>query len=352
MTRLRIAPHSAKTLAWWSSHRSDIDFDPPYQRRGRLWSTNDKAFLIDSIINGFDIPKLYLADFQLGESDLNSSRLPYAIIDGKQRLEAVFDFFDNKFGLSKDFVFRRDETLKVSGLTLRDLRNSYPTVADEFINGSLDIVSVFTDSEEIINEIFVRLNKSKPLTGAEIRNAVLGPVPELVRTLANHDFFKDIIRFSVTRGADLNAAAKLLLFEYIGRPVSTKKKDLDVFADNEELESDKLELSIRRALDVLSDMTQVFAPKDHLLGSAGILPTYYWFVRSLPTPDIYKAREFLVRFEERRKQNREMQKNGNSSALSSSLSRFDTLNRSTNDEISQKERVTILLREFEDWKNS
>jgi uncharacterized protein with ParB-like and HNH nuclease domain len=59
--------------------------DPPYQRRGRLWSLTDKAYLIDSILNGYDIPKFYVADFTWGKSALNRRKLPYAIIDGKQR---------------------------------------------------------------------------------------------------------------------------------------------------------------------------------------------------------------------------------------------------------------------------
>jgi len=68
--------------------------EPPYQRRGRLWSNTDKACLIDSILNWYDVPKLYVADFTWGDSQLNSEQLPYAIIDGKQRLEAIFEVFE------------------------------------------------------------------------------------------------------------------------------------------------------------------------------------------------------------------------------------------------------------------
>ena len=103
---LKIEAHQTRTLKWWNSRRESIDFEPPYQRKGRLWSDKDKSFLIDSILNGFDIPKLYLADFQYGHSELNVNKLPYAIIDGKQRLEAVFDFFDNELVLDKSFSWR------------------------------------------------------------------------------------------------------------------------------------------------------------------------------------------------------------------------------------------------------
>ena len=60
----------SKTLAWWRSRKQQIDMDRPYQRRGRLWSKADKAYLINSIINGFDVPKFYVADFTYTDSQV------------------------------------------------------------------------------------------------------------------------------------------------------------------------------------------------------------------------------------------------------------------------------------------
>ncbi|QKK16290.1 DUF262 domain-containing protein [Rhizobium indicum] len=348
MSILRITPHNPKTLVWWYNHREDIDFDPPYQRRGRLWSVEDKAFLIDSIINGFDVPKLYLADFQIGQSALNNSKLPYAIIDGKQRLEAIFDFFENKLVLGPSFSFKKDPSLKIAGLSLRDLRRSHPKVAEEFENASLDIMSVFAEDEADINEIFVRLNKSKPLTGAEVRNAVIGPVSDLIRVLSSHAFFIENIRFGVSRAADLNAAAKLLLFEYAGKPTATKKTNLDEFA-RQDVDREKLELAARRALDTLTAISEIFIPRDPLLASAGIIPVYYWFIRGIPEEQRFGVRQFLNDFEVQRKENREMQKDVGEESLNPSLARFDTLNRSTNDQQSHVGRIQILEEFFNQW---
>ena len=66
----KIGPLENKTLSWWRTRREKIDMDPPYQRRGRLWSASDKAYLIDSILNGYDIPKIYIADFTWRDSPL------------------------------------------------------------------------------------------------------------------------------------------------------------------------------------------------------------------------------------------------------------------------------------------
>lgn len=351
---LRITMHPSKPLIWWYTHRHSIDMSPPYQRRGRLWSPSDKAYLIDSIINGFDVPKLYLADFQMGENSLNRSRLPYAIIDGKQRLEAIFDFFDNKLVLNEDFGWRGDGSLKLGGLSLRDLRNSHPIIAEVFETETVDMMSVVTNDEADINELFVRLNRSKPLTGAEIRNAMLGPVSDTIRNVARHAFFIENIKFSVTRAGDYNAAAKIVLFEYENRMTSTKKRDLDAFTNPAKLDGSRLELAGRRALDNLDNMQEVFLPKDDLLASAGLLPVYYWLTRNASLETQPFIREFLVAFEKERRENRKRQIAGLAKDAHPIFSRYDAFNRSTNDFGSHVGRYEILRDEMIRWghKNS
>ena len=105
-----------KPLIWWASQRTKIDMNPDFQREGRLWSRADKAFLIDSILNGYDIPKIYMADFTVGVVSLNRKGLPYAIIDGKQRLEAIVDSFTGNLTLDDEFCFQPNPKLMLAGL--------------------------------------------------------------------------------------------------------------------------------------------------------------------------------------------------------------------------------------------
>lgn len=347
-----------KPLTWWKSRRKKIDMNPSYQRRGRLWSKTDKAYLIDSIINGFDIPKLYMADFTVGESSkLNKSKLPYAIIDGKQRLEAIFDFFNNEIVLNDDFVFLPNPKLKLGGLSYRDLISNHYDVAELIDTYPLTVMSVHASSEDPINELFIRLNRNKPLTGAEIRNAMTGPAPEIIRNIANHEFFFTNISFSVKRGADLNLAAKLLSFEYSGKPVDTKKKILDDFVANSEGENNKdhIELSARRVEENLDVMSEIFLPRDKLLSSGGLVPVYYWFVKNEPPENYHIIREFLVSFEEARKSYRKelslSPANRKKNEKTDLFMAFDNYNRSTNDLISHNGRIKIINQLFQDWKN-
>lgn len=345
--KFKVTPFEAKTLSWWRSRRNRIDMDPPYQRRAHLWSNTDKAYLIDSILNGFDVPKLYVADFTFGDSRLNKKKLPYAIIDGKQRLEAIFDFFDGKIVLNSDFALLENPSLALGGLGYKDLAQNHADIAEMFDNYNLSVMSVITNRAELINELFVRLNRSKPLTGAEIRNAMAGPAPGVIRELAKLEYFKTCVAFPVQRGQDLNAAAKILMFEFHGKPQETKKTTLDAFVREAAKRKENLELAGRRAYATVSDLNSIFLPKDRLLSSAGLMPVYYWFVRSLKTAEYSRVRDFLVRFEEERRKNRARAEGGSDpKELDRQLLAYDQFNRSTNDLQSHVGRIQILEDRF------
>jgi hypothetical protein len=340
-----------KPISWWRAKRSQIDMSPPYQRRGRLWSPTDKAYLIDSILNGFDVPKIYLADFTWGDSPLNQKRLPYAIIDGKQRFEAIFDFYDGKITLNDDFVYRDNPALKLGGLGYQDLKKNHAEVAEIFEIYPPTVMGVIASKGELINELFVRLNRSKPLTGAEIRNAMSGPAPKLFRKVADHEFFTTCVAFSAKRGQDLNAAAKLMMFEYEGKLSETKKRNMDQFTkDATKADRAKLELAARRVLDTLEIMTEIFLPHDRLLLSAGTVPVYYWLVRSAPVKSQRFIRQFLIEFEEARRRNRLLgNKKPQTDKVDLQFVEFDNFNRSTNDQASHEGRFRILTDRFKKY---
>lgn len=347
-SRFQIRLFDARPLSWWKSKKNEVDMNPPYQRKGRIWSIADKAYLIDSIINGYDVPKVYIADFSWGDSSLNQKKLPYAIIDGKQRLEAILDFFEGQIVLQDDFVYFKNPKLSLGGLGYRDLVNNFPDIAEDFENYNLTVMSVYAESDKPIHELFLRLNRSKPLTGAEVRNAMMGPVPKIIRELVKHEFFHEIIKFKVSRGEDLNAAAKILMMEHHNSvKQTTKKNDLDQFVSSAKREKERVELAARQVREVLDDMATVFLPKDVLLGSAGIFPVYYWLIRELSIKELSEIRSFLVHFEKLRQNNREkVRANASSEEIDQELVDFDNYNRSTNDAASHEGRYKILIKRF------
>lgn len=112
-------------------------------------------------------------------------------------------------------------------------------------------------------------------------------------------------------------------------------------------QSAQLELPGRRVVDTLEHMAEIFLPKDPLLGSAGVFPVYYWLVRNEDKNNYHRLREFLVKLEAERKQNRQlMTQNPDSKQIDSELSKFDRFNRSTDDSESHRVRYEILKKRF------
>jgi hypothetical protein len=345
-----------RSVEWLWKNRDHIDENPVYQRRGKVWPEKDKAFLIDSILNEYDVPKMYLADFTSVRSPLNVRKKRYAVIDGKQRLEAVTDFFDGKLSLNKNFKYEADPSLKLGGLTYDDLVLKYPDLAQKFRSYKLVVMGVVTEEVGKINDLFIRLNRSKPLVGAEIRNAMLGIVPPLIRKLASHEFFKSRIAFGTGRLQDQNAAAKMLLLEFRGQFVDTKRAQLDGFVQEFIQEGMGAAKSFKATAEscrkVLDSLAQVFVENDPLLRSQGPLTIYYLFVKRHVSRRKL-IREFLVEFEAKRLDNRKRAGTQPPTGyIDGELLTFDFMSRSPNDQTSCMRRFAILESRFETFLES
>ena len=71
-----------------------INTNPDYQRPA-VWTVAQKQMLIDSILHDYDVPKLYWRKTG-SKPDL------YDVVDGQQRLRAVWEYFDGSYKLPKD----------------------------------------------------------------------------------------------------------------------------------------------------------------------------------------------------------------------------------------------------------
>ncbi len=169
-----------KARAW----RSAIDIDPPYQRPAGVWTVAHRQRLIDSILNGYDIPKLYLHDLR-GEQPTPV----YAVIDGKQRLTAIWSFLDDGLPLAPDFSLdpRNRPALPDD---VRDPRpgdrwsSLHPAWQRVVRRTELSVVLVRDVHPDGLAELFGRLNDGVPLNPSERRNAIGGDLAALIRERA------------------------------------------------------------------------------------------------------------------------------------------------------------------------
>jgi hypothetical protein len=375
-----ITTSKAQTLVTWWDLKEQIDLNPVYQRKGSIWSLKQKQDLVDTALNGFDIPKFYFADFSYLNSDLNPNKKKYAVVDGKQRITTIFDFFENKFSLADTFVLYEDPDLPLAGLNYAQLAQKHPRIARRFDNYNISVMNIVTDDEQKINELFLRLNASRPLVGAEIRNAMQGEVPILIRELAAHAFWTRT-RFGTKRGQDRNAAAKLLLLEHVGTFVDTKKKQLDNLVtrtnasadehgDDIEIDEataeaeadqtvedllDAAESSEAETIDVrraservkrhLDRMVPCFEERDPVLAQQAQIPVVYWLARELGSVSLEYLQPFLKAFETERRENRLLP----TGERKAHFLEYELMARTSNDQASIGGRYKILRRLYDEF---
>ena len=348
-----ISQHDPKPFIWWfEQYRAGkLDMAPSYQRRAEVWSRWKRAHLIDSILNGYDVPKFYVADFGKGRSSINENNRPYAVIDGKQRLGAIFDFFENELKLNSSSVYDYDPDIEIGGLDYVSLKRHYPKIAAAIEGFKPVVMSVYSDEKEYIQQLFIRLNSGEAVNRAEKRNAMAGPIPNMIADVTVHPFFQKRVRFNTKRMQDHNLAAKILLIEYYNGFVDTKANDLDKFVSlgieaNDETKAN-LAGAEERVQDTLEKLAAVFRDSDPLLASQGNIPIFYWAVRKKPSVS-KRLREFVQVFTNELKENIRIIRD-DPDAGDAELSAFYTAQRTTNDQSSLKSRYEIFMRRLNNF---
>lgn len=340
-----------RTTVWdWYKLASRIDMAPEYQRRAELWSIDKRRLLIDSILNGYDIPKIYLADFSQGAQLENKSRKLFAVIDGKQRLEAIFSFIDDGFALGPKESAPGYPEGSLDGLKFEAMTQRHPQLANAILDYELAVVSVVADDPADIQKMFVRLNFGVSVNAAERRNAKPGAVPSAIREIVEHRFFKTRIAFTTKRSEEKNLAGKVLMFETQGGITDTKASRLDKFAEayQEPNTWEDILKQVVRVEEILDRLTIVFKEKDPLLASSGQIPVYYWLARNNWNDDPSSFRAFLDHFDDQvKKQYRNLPIDPGEDAIM--LTEYYRLTRTVNDKESIEGRYKMLASQWKLW---
>jgi hypothetical protein len=356
------------TVAKFSELRGRFDFDPPYQRQGSIWEKATQQLFIDSIINGYLIPRVYIEQrstitFEPLSTD-NVSK-PWAVLDGKQRLQSILDFMDNNFKLSEDFIFLEDlsrstetqdqesqhEELPILNYTLEELANIRADIASKFKSFEIPIVIVTTTSNDEVEEMFERLNSSSSLNAAERRNAIGCSLRDYTNKLSNHQFFNENCPIKNSRYKYRELASKLIVIE-LQKQISNKVSDLKANTLMKAFQLSKkeapgytsveIEEAFQRASATLDTMMRIFNTNDKLLKSVGSLTVYYLCFRDAASP---YSRQRLQDFEDLRRQQAEEDKRSavaSSSAEAQQLRAYNAWVQSSNDGGALEGRTKIL----------
>ncbi len=149
-----------QTVSWfWDLYtRKLLELEPPYQRRS-VWNQEYKDFFIDTVLNGYPAPAIFLYQ-EITPEGISK----YGVVDGKQRLSTLFDFAENKFPVSETATITR-----LRGKFFTELENN---VKQNFWKYQFAVEYIPSDDEKIINDIFDRINRNvSKLTPQELRHA-------------------------------------------------------------------------------------------------------------------------------------------------------------------------------------
>lgn len=212
--------------------KGNILLSPDFQRRD-AWDAARKSRFIESLILGFPIPQIVLAESK-------SKKGSYIVLDGKQRLLSIRQFFASadqnesykkltlrSLGLKKDLNNKTIEALKSDPKFLGDISSlENQTIRTVVIKNWGD--------ERFLYHVFLRLNTgSVPLSPQELRQALHpGPfVNFLEKKSTDSTQLKEILKI---KSADFRMRDSELLLRYFSFKdfLTNYKGDLKNFLDS------------------------------------------------------------------------------------------------------------------------
>lgn len=158
--------------------------DQPVYQRGEVWKPKKKSILIDSMLRGIDIPKIYLRR-------LSSNAHEYEVADGQQRLKAIYGFIENRLVLLDEFE-KGLNLGRINGKVVgaRKYNNLPDGFKEKFDNYEVTVAIIENATGSEIRTLFGRLQEGEPLVPAEKRNAIISSVGNSIDNFAlNHAFF-------------------------------------------------------------------------------------------------------------------------------------------------------------------
>jgi hypothetical protein len=171
-------------------------------QRGPVWSKVQQKKLIDSVFRGYPLPLFYLHYQQRQVGNMKAES--YEIIDGQQRINALFDFREGAIKLFDPIKdeeearfpqFIKNVPCPWAG---KDFVGLDQELQEKFDETELIYAKIDTSSEDEARDLFIRLQAGLPLNAQEKRDAWPGGFTEFVlrfggkpeiKRYPGHDFF-------------------------------------------------------------------------------------------------------------------------------------------------------------------
>lgn len=165
--------------------RRELVVNKSYQRSSGIWPDGPSSYFIDTILESYPFPKIYMYEY----INRDEKSVKKELVDGQQRITTIKRFYDNELRISGESKF--------SGKKFFDLNDeeqeiflTYPV--------SVDVIRGATRSQ--ILQMFRRMNAyTLPLNAAEKRHSSFhGPFKWFINEMSDYlnEFFVDFKVFS------------------------------------------------------------------------------------------------------------------------------------------------------------
>lgn len=236
-------------LSWFD--KKEIELSPKYQRSD-VWDIHAKSYFIDSLIRGMPIPPIFIRLKPI----ISESKIIKEVIDGQQRLRAIFDFYNNRVSILPSHSEKSEKA------TYEELSHDEQ---ENFFLYDIPVQIVKTERDDLIYDMFSRLNSNNfTLNKQELRNAKYwGEFKSIVALLSTHSrtafiengVFKDK---QLSRMKDCEFVGHLLVFILSG---VTDGKDGTLERHYKEYDKNEIECNIAKSkyLNTFDNIIEVIA---------------------------------------------------------------------------------------------
>lgn len=263
---------TVKNLKSMYDGKNTLQMDHVIQRQSGQWDGDrlKKSLLVHSILANYPVPPIYCLKEAVNEKDYS-----YSILDGKQRLTTTFDYIDGRYPLDAETpsVVIDDVIYEIGGKYFTDLDTE---CQQEILRFKFTIYGFENADDDLIEEIFFRLNNSTPLSKPQKAMPLCGVEnAKFIKSILSDRFFSEICQFSALqrRKSDdmctLLQSMMLLDSRYADYEFSSISAD-EIMRYASCIKNNYSEKQKERLYDIIDYLEKVFPEKDKMLKKINI----------------------------------------------------------------------------------